>query len=178
MWTAWLRTLDDTAASQETNLQCTAVHRQPQSVKLCQMSLNTEHFLLFHKPQSSCTARQAPSTQIWTFPGSCLSLSHHGYCFRRPLALVSRGGPAPCSTCAQITCEQSAFRVQPVNVSMQSADSTEHTCITADCTQCALLSARTCVCLHAGLENRENPEHLMQALADIETVLSHSRSIV
>ena len=97
-------------------------------------------------------------------------LSQHGYCFRRPLALVSRGGPAPCSTCAQITCEQSAFRVQPVNVSMQSADSTEHTCINADCTQCALLSARTCVCLHAGLENRENPEHLMQALADIETV--------
>ena len=66
-----------------------------------------------------------------------------------------------------------------MNVSRQSADSTERTGINADGTQCALLNARTCVCLHAGLEHREkHKEHHMQAWADIETVLSHSRNNV
>ena len=62
----------------------------------------------------------------------------------------------------------------PINVSRQSAASTERTCINADGTQCALLNARTCVCLHAGLEHfKTHKEHDMQVWADIETVLTN-----
>ena len=63
--------------------------------------------------------------------------------------------------------------MRQMNVSRQSADSTERTGINAGGTQCALLNARTFVCLHAGLEHfKTHKEHYIQVWADIETVLT------